>query len=126
MANETRTITVGPLLKRLRLDKRITLRDFAERLALDAGNYSRVERGVFAPPERDKLDAVLRELEVSESDREQILDTADVERGALPTDLQRDDVLVRELPILFRAVRRGDRAALDLFIENVRKNGNKA
>lgn len=123
MANSRNTGNVGPLVKRLRIEKRITLRDLAERMELDPGNYSRVERGVFAPPPREKLDEILQFLEVGESQREEILDRADVERGILPTDLQQDEVLVRELPILFRAVRRGDREALDQFIEAVRKGG---
>ena len=126
MANENRTGPVGPLLKQFRLGQRITLRDLAERVKLDPGNYSRVERGVFAPPPRDKLDEILRLLEVSKEQREEIMDRADVDRGILPSDLQRDEVLVRELPILFRAVRKGDREALDKFIESVRKGGDKA
>lgn len=126
MANENQTATVGPLLKRLRIEKRITLRDFAERLDLDPGNYSRVERGVFAPPEREKLELILQELEVDKVEQEAILDRADADRGMLPSDLQRDEILVRELPVLFRAIRRGDRAALDAFIENVRKGGAQA
>jgi len=125
MANTPRTGTVGPLLKQLRLERRITLRDLAERVGLDAGNYSRVERGVFAPPARDKLDFILRELEVEQTKREEILDTADVERGELPSDLQQDEVLVHELPVLFRAVREGDREALDQFIEAVRRDGDR-
>jgi transcriptional regulator with XRE-family HTH domain len=125
MPNEHRTSSVGPLLKRLRIAKQISLRDLAERLELDPGNYSRVERGVFAPPPRAKLDEILQLLEVDEPNREGILDTADIERGSLPTDLQQDEVLVRELPVLFRAVRKGDREALDQFIEAVRKGGGK-
>ena len=121
--NTSQTTRVGPRLKEIRISRKITLRAFADTMGLDAGNYSRVERGVFSPPARDKLELILAELGVDEREIEELLDAADLERGQLPQDLQNDETLVRELPILFRAIRRNDKEALDNFIEAVRKEG---
>lgn len=115
---------IGPELKQARISKRISLRDFANSVKLDAGNYSRVERGVFAPPAREKLDEIMATLEIEEETQSRLRDLAELERGNLPTDLMDDDVLVKELPLLFRAVRECDQEALDEFIEAIRASGS--
>ena len=37
-------------IKSLRLEKRLTLRDFCEKVGLNSSNWSKVERGVNPPP----------------------------------------------------------------------------
>ena len=37
-------------VKALRLEKRLTLRDFCEQASLDPSNWSKVERGINPPP----------------------------------------------------------------------------
>tara|TARA_R110002096_G_scaffold173781_5_gene348552 strand:- start:197617 stop:197991 length:375 start_codon:yes stop_codon:yes gene_type:complete len=123
MTNKTQN-SVGPQLKAMRIQHRITLTAFAAQIGVDAGNYSRMERGVFAPPGREKLLEILEQLKTDSDTSESILDQAEIERGRLPTDLQDDEVLMKELPLLFRAIRRGNRETIDAFIEAVRKSGS--
>ena len=45
----------GELLKSLRVARRETLREFCDKHKLDPGNYSRLERGLFPPPQNEEL-----------------------------------------------------------------------
>ena len=93
-------------LKKLRLEKRYTLRQFCRIALMDPSNYSRVERGIAPPPPSIQIKAWLKHLGVSpEDERYQLmLDRATVERGDLPRDVltPRFQSL---LPVLFRTVR---------------------
>ncbi len=39
------------MLKRIRLERGLTLREFCLKNGFDPGNYSKLERGLFPPPE---------------------------------------------------------------------------
>jgi len=43
------------MLKRIRLEQGLTLREFCLKNGFDPGNYSRLERGLFPPPESHEL-----------------------------------------------------------------------
>lgn len=116
----------GALLKRLRIQRGLTLREFCKRNGFDPGNYSRLERGVFNPPhDRQKLEQYARALDLSpgEDDWLEFFDTAAASRGEIPEDLLSDDEVVRKLPILFRTLRAKpispDR--LDELVERIRR-----
>lgn len=42
----------GDFVKKIRLEKRLTLREFCRRANIDSGNWSRIERGVMPPPRK--------------------------------------------------------------------------
>jgi transcriptional regulator with XRE-family HTH domain len=98
----------GALLKRLRVKRAITLREFCKRSGFDPGNYSRLERGLFGPPQdRSKLEQYARALGLSpgEDDWLEFFDTAAASRGEIPQDLLSDEEVVEKLPLLFRTLR---------------------
>lgn len=98
----------GALLKRLRIKRGLTLREFCIRHGFDPGNYSRLERGVFNPPQdRQKLEKYARALGLSPGDDDwlEFFDTAAASRGEIPQDLLSDEEVVSKLPLLFRTLR---------------------
>jgi transcriptional regulator with XRE-family HTH domain len=97
----------GELLKQLRIKSGKSLRDFCVENGFDPGNYSRLERGLSAPPHEAKIAEYARALgiEVGSDVYINLLDRAFADRGELPRDLLLDEQLVAELPVLFRTLR---------------------
>lgn len=98
----------GGLLKRLRLQRGWTLREFCLRNSIDPGNYSRLERGLFPPPQgTELLEKYARALglEPGSDDWTNLFDVASAERGEIPADIMSDEEVVGKLPVLFRTMR---------------------
>lgn len=116
----------GRLLKKLRADKGLTLREFCQANGFDPGNYSRLERGLFAPPQREELlerYANAFGLQRGSDAWIEFFDLAAAARGELPKDLLRDEDLLEKLPVLFRTLR-GEKVPpekLDQLVEKVRR-----
>jgi transcriptional regulator with XRE-family HTH domain len=118
--------TFGNLLKRLRQRTGKTSRDFCLEHGLDPGNYSRLERGRFPPPQReDLLEKYATALGLVRGSEEWIefFDVAAACKGQLPRDLLEDDELLAKLPVLFRTLRGSPIApeSLDELIEKIRR-----
>ena len=110
--------------RRLALDK--TLRQFCLENGLDAGNLSKMERGLLPPPQGERLREYARMLQLREGSDEwyEFCDLAAAEAGRLPVDLQSDAEVLKRMPVLFRAVRHGQDVAeeeLTDLIEFIRK-----
>jgi transcriptional regulator with XRE-family HTH domain len=98
----------GEHLKKLRIAKRVTLRDHCIGHGFDPGNYSRLERGLFRPPQKEELLAkYARALGIKPDTDEwlEFFDVAAASRGELPRDLCDDDEIMGKLPVLFRTLR---------------------
>ena len=91
--------------KRMALDK--TLRQFCLENDLDPGNISSLERGLFTPPQHQKLEEYAKLLALKEGtdDWYQLFDLAAAEAGKIPQDILDDKQVVEKLPILFRTLR---------------------
>lgn len=116
----------GKFLKSLRLKSDLSLREFCLKHGIDPGNYSRLERGLFPPPQRDELlekYAVALGLARGSDDWLQLFDLAAASKGQLPKDLLSDEELLEKLPALFRTLRGRavDSDKLDEFIDDVRR-----
>ena len=118
--------TFGSYFKQMRTGKGWSLRRFCEKHGYDPGNISRLERGVFAPPESpQKLRQYATALALKEGSEEWIefFDRAAAVRGQLPADLQADESLLGRLPVLFRTLR-GRKVTpekLDQLVELIRR-----
>jgi transcriptional regulator with XRE-family HTH domain len=116
----------GNLLKSFRQKTGKTMREFCVENKFDPGNYSRLERGRFPPPQReDLLEKYAVALGLARGSEEWIefFDTAAACRGELPKDLLTDEELVEKLPVLFRILRGSPipSGSLDELIEKIRK-----
>lgn len=109
MSTSSRTTVFGPLMKEIRVQKRITLREFCKRANADPGNISRIERCIWPPPQdRDILIRYAKALEIKEAsdDWYRFFDSAAADRGILPQDLMSEEEVVKALPVLFSMLRR--------------------
>lgn len=98
----------GDMLKRLRTEKKLTLREFCLANGIDPGNYSRIERGHFPPPQKPEIiEKYATALGVKRGSDVwlELFDLAAASRGQLPKDLKDDEQLLKKLPVLFRTLR---------------------
>ena len=114
-------------LKELRLNSGRTLREFCFANGIDPGNYSKLERGRFAPPEsRELLEkyAIALGLKPGSDTWLELFDLAAAEGGRIPEDLMADDEVVEKLPVLFRTMRGTPLSSpqLDQLVEQVRRS----
>ena len=114
------------LLKGLRIQKGLGLREFCLDNGFDPGNYSRLERGHFPPPKTETLQKYARALGVEEGSSEwmELFDLAAAERGEIPADILSDEEVVRKLPVLFRTLRAQPLTPeqLEKLVEKVRRS----
>jgi transcriptional regulator with XRE-family HTH domain len=93
-------------VKKLRIEKRLTLRDFCAHVGLDPSNWSKVERGVNAPPsDGTTLNKIADFFGLSGNEKVAFLDAAAIQRHEIPQDLADQELFVRALPAFFRAAR---------------------
>ena len=97
----------GSFFKEKRIGLSLTLRQFCEKHNLDAGNISKMERGILPPPKTEdvlKKYAKLLNLKEGTDDWYLFFDLAAAETGRFPKELMEKDVLKR-MPLLFRTIR---------------------
>ena len=100
----------GPFFHARRIATGLTLRQFCEKYELDAGNISKLERGLLLPPvSRKKLEQYARYLGLKRGsdDWHQFFDLAAAGRGRIPRELMARKGIVDKLPVLFRTLQIG-------------------
>jgi transcriptional regulator with XRE-family HTH domain len=100
--------TFGRFFKEMRLTTGLSLRRFCNAHGLDAGNISKIERGVAAPPQSRKiLEKYAGYLGIMENsdDWYSFFDFAAASTGKKPPDVMSDNKLVKNLPLVFRTLR---------------------
>jgi transcriptional regulator with XRE-family HTH domain len=98
----------GQLIKQLRSQKRLGLREFCIAASYDPSNWSKIERGMLPPPQdQDVLNRIVAILGVSETSKERdlIFDYAAIDAGKIPQYVLEDAELVKRLPLFFRTAK---------------------
>ncbi|HUU41815.1 MAG TPA: helix-turn-helix transcriptional regulator [Desulfatiglandales bacterium] len=98
----------GTFIKSLRIERDIGLREFCRRLSKDASNWSKVERGILAPPQDiDKLNQIAEVLNINKGSElyNELTDKASIAAGIIPKDILSDQETLNSLPMFFRTVR---------------------
>lgn len=116
----------GEFFKERRIEKGYTLREFCRKFGLDAGNISKLERGMLPPPESpEKLEEYARALDLIKGtdDWYQLFDLAAASKGIIPQELMDNEELVKSLPIIFRTFRskRVSKKTVEDLIEKLKK-----
>ena len=97
----------GELVKKLRSEKRLGLREFCQAIGCDPSNWSKVERGMLPPPQDNgvlkKVAAALGVRDGSKVGKE-LFDQAKIGGGRIPDYVLEDAALVKKLPLFFRTV----------------------
>ncbi len=111
-------------VKKLRLEKRLTLRDFCEQAGLDPSNWSKVERGINPPPGDVKtLERLAAFFRLTGERKLAFMDEAALQRNEIPPDVADNAMLQKALPAFFRAARGHEltEAELKNLTEDIRK-----
>jgi transcriptional regulator with XRE-family HTH domain len=116
----------GEFVKEIRMDKEISLREFCKQAEMDASNWSKIERGLLAPPQdEDKLKNIARVLGIKfGSDTwKEMKDLANIDAGIIPEDIRSDAEVLKALPMFFRTIRSDKPTAeeLDKLIDMIKK-----
>jgi len=116
-------MTFGTLVKELRIEKELTLRQCCIELGTDPSNWSKMERGVTPPPkDQNLLNRWAVFFGLANEKKQDFFDRASLARQEIPTDLASDEAVIAALQAFFRAVRghelEGDR--LKQFMKDLR------
>jgi len=97
----------GEFFKGQRVSLGLTLRHFCELNHIDAGNLSKIERGILPPPKSEKIlkkYANFLKLKEGSDSWYEFFDLAAAESGRLPKELMEQDIVER-VPVFFRTLR---------------------
>ena len=119
-------MSFGELVKELRIAQKKTLRQFCLEHGHDPSNWSKIERGVNAPPYDEKtLARWARQLGLKPDTEpwQDFMDQASIARGQIPSDVMSDEKLLAKLPVFFRTVRGAElgEKELDSLIRKIKK-----
>jgi len=107
----------GEFVKKVRLEKRLGLREFCIAADYDPSNWSKIERGVLSPPQDrgvlDRIAAILG-LDENSDQRNLLFDAAAIDAGRIPPYILEDAELVKRLPVFFRTATGKKPSAKDL------------
>ncbi|MFH2105390.1 MAG: helix-turn-helix transcriptional regulator [Parcubacteria group bacterium] len=98
----------GKILKKLRIEQNLSLREICQKVNYDASNWSKIERGVLAPPTDKKVLAKWAKvlgLENHSQNQRQFIDEAQISQGIIPEDVFARKDIVKFLPAVFRTLR---------------------
>jgi transcriptional regulator with XRE-family HTH domain len=118
--------TFGKFFKQKRLEKGLTLREFCRINGFDPGNISKIERGLFPPPQSKELllnYAAALGIEEGTEDWLIFCDLAITSAGKIPPDIVSNEEVMNALPVLFRTVRNKnlDDEDLDRLIKSIKQ-----
>jgi transcriptional regulator with XRE-family HTH domain len=118
-------LNFGENLRKLRLSANLTLRDVCKIVNYDPSNWSKVERGVMAPPKDSEiLESWAKALKLAAGSREynQFMDEVKVAQGSIPEDILADANIVDYLPSFFRTIRnkKPTKEDIDLLIKAIK------
>ena len=116
----------GEFVKEIRMKKEISLREFCKQAEMDASNWSKIERGLLAPPQdEDKLKNIARALgiKIGSETWKEMRDLANIDAGIIPDDIRSDADILKALPMFFRTMRSDKPTAeeLDKLIDMIKK-----
>jgi transcriptional regulator with XRE-family HTH domain len=95
----------GEYVKDRRIAAGVTLRSFCREAGIDPSNWSKIERGVLAPPDDQEVTRrIAGLLGLNATEHLELEDLASIARGQIPADLKDEEILTK-MPAFFRAIR---------------------
>jgi transcriptional regulator with XRE-family HTH domain len=96
----------GEMLRDLRIKKNLSLREICKLADFDPSNYSKIERGLMAPPSDEKvLIKWAKILGLTTKGVREFMDEAQIAQGIIPEDILSDSEALKLMPAFFRTVR---------------------
>ncbi len=105
---------------------RKTLREFCRENGFDAGNISKLERGLLRPPKsKEKRLQYASALGIKEGSDDwlEFCDLATISAGKIPVDIVSDKELFAAVPVFFRSIRKEgfEKEKIQEFLETIKK-----
>ena len=92
-------------LENLRISKELGMRELAHKIGMDVGNYSRLERGITSPPNKDEFyNKVSDNLNLGEDESLKLRELAELSKGKIPKDIVNEVKQYEYLPVLLRTI----------------------
>jgi transcriptional regulator with XRE-family HTH domain len=118
----------GQFIKELRARQRLGLREFCLEHGHDPSNWSKIERGVLAPPrDEETLRTWAKQLGLKQGSEDwlKFFDYAAVGAGRIPEYVLEDEKLVAQLPVFFRTLsgQKPSREDLEKLLEIINRAG---
>jgi transcriptional regulator with XRE-family HTH domain len=118
--------TFGDIFKLKRVGKGLTLREFCRINGFDPGNVSKIERGLFPPPQSNEMlskYAAALGIEEGSEDWLAFCDMAVISAGKIPEDIVTNEKLMNALPVLFRTARDGtlNEGVLEELVKSIKR-----
>src|SRR6266436_4907722 len=118
-------IMFGELVKQIREQRRLGLREFCLENGYDPSNWSKIEREVLAPPrDEETLRTWAKQLGLKPSSPDwlKFFDLAAVDAGRIPDYVLKDETLVAQLPVFFRTLsgQKPSREGLEKLLKLIR------
>ena len=115
----------GEVLKKLRINKELSLREVCKLVDYDASNWSKIERGIISPPSDEKILSRWAKVLGIKSETEELkdfIDSALVAQGIIPEDILSRVDAFKYLPAVFRTLRneKPTKEEVDRLIELLR------
>lgn len=114
-------------LKEKRIKKGLSLREICKKVDYDPSNWSKIERGVIAPPSNEKiLSKWARALGLEKESKEyqKFKDEAQIAQGIIPQDILSGKNAINYLPAVFRTLRneKPTKEEIDQLIKLIRNS----
>ncbi len=105
---------------------RKTLREFCRENGFDAGNISKLERGLLRPPKsKEKRLQYASALGIKEGSDDwlEFCDLATISAGKIPVDIVSDKELLAAVPVFFRSIRKEgvEKEKIQALLETIKK-----
>ena len=95
----------GNMLRELRVEKEMTLRELSIRTDIDTAYLSRVERETIKPPQDEELlDSINSALELEKEHSQKMKDQAALDNDKFPSDIAKEVQNVAGFPLFLRTV----------------------
>ncbi len=126
MRSSKEKVLFGKYLRKLRLERNLSLRKFSSLIEMDPGNLSRIESGVFPPPSEDKVIHIAKTLGLDRGNEEwiQLMDYFYISKKEIPGYVLDEEDLLEKLPVIFRSLTGSKLKSedLDKLIELIKNN----
>lgn len=102
--------TFGEYLRKLREERRLSLRKFCLASGADPSYHSKIENGLVDPPrDAGRFASYIDALGLTEESLEarELARLSSLDRGEIPDVIRRDPLLMGKMPVLFRTLEEG-------------------
>ena len=107
----------GELLKELRMNAHLSLRDVCKKVNYDPSNWSKIERGLIPPPNNeDTLGEWAQALGLAQKSKEyfEFIDLANIAQGIIPDYIMQEKDLLKALPAFYCVLREKNPSKTDV------------